>query len=48
MSGTTFGLVVGVTLAVVAGVAILVPFAAGLLGAVGALAGYLIGRWRQG
>ena len=57
MSGTTFGLVVGVTIAVVAGVilsayggagvAVLVPFAALLLGGVGALAGYLIDRWRQ-
>lgn len=57
MSGTTSGLAVGVALAVVAGailstyggagIVILVPFAALLLGSVGALAGYLIDQWRQ-
>ena len=58
MSGAVLGVVVGVTLAVVAGVvlsayggagvAILVPFAAVLLGGVGApLVGYLFERRRR-
>ena len=57
MSGAILGVVIGVTLAVVAGVvlsanggagvAILIPFAAVLLGGAGALVGYLFEQWRR-
>lgn len=49
VSGATLAVIAGVILSAFggAGVALVVPFAAALFGAMGALAGYLVDRWRR-